>query len=423
MQTIIVFILVLSVLVFVHELGHFIFAKRAGILVREFAIGFGPKLIAWRRNETLYTLRILPLGGYVRMAGEDPEMIEIKTGSQVWAVQNDQGEVTDVYLYSNAPTSETMVQGRVVDMDLEKDLYLLLEDETGDEVRLPLHRQAIIHFDRKQEMQIAPLDRQFGSKTILQRALTIFAGPLFNILMTIFLFIVVTFMIGLETGVSVDTAEPGSPAAEAGLQPGDRIESVDNKKIRSADDLRIAIQEAKGEPLTFKVKRQDEVFETQVTPEWNDEYKQYWINVLLQQERKDPTILEAIGNGFVQTKVWTVRIFEGLGSLITGQAGLKSFAGPLGIAEITGQAAKAGLSQVIWLTAVISLNLAIFNLLPIPALDGSRLVFIGLEAIRGKPIDPNKESMVHFVGFAMLILLMLLVTYNDIMRIFFGQTG
>ena len=109
--------------------------------------------------------------------------------------------------------------------------------------------------------------------------------------------------------------------------------------------------------------------------------------------------------------------------MITGQAGLKSFAGPLGIAQVTGQAAKAGLSQVIWLTAVISLNLAIFNLLPIPALDGSRLVFIGLEAIRGKPIDPNKESMVHFVGFAMLILLMLLVTYNDIMRIFFGQTG
>ena len=166
MQTIIVFILVLSVLVFVHELGHFIFAKRAGILVREFAIGFGPKLIAWRRNETLYTLRILPLGGYVRMAGEDPEMVEIKTGSQVWAVQNEEGQVTDVYLYSDVPDAEGMIEGRVVSMDLEKDLYLLLEDEAGDEIHLPLHRQAIIHFDQKQEMQIAPLDRQFGSKTI-----------------------------------------------------------------------------------------------------------------------------------------------------------------------------------------------------------------------------------------------------------------
>lgn len=423
MQTIIVFILVLSVLVFVHELGHFLFAKRAGILVREFAIGFGPKLIAWRRNETLYSLRILPLGGYVRMAGEDPEMIELKTGTHVWAEQDSEGRITRIYMSQDALPSEAMIEGKVLAMDLEDKLYLLLEDESGNETRFPVHPKAMIHFDDKQEMQIAPLDRQFGSKTIAQRALTIFAGPLFNILMTIVLFAVVTFMIGLETGISVDKAASGSPAAEAGLKSGDQIQAVDNNPIRSADELRIAIQEAQGAPLSLKVKRENEIFDTQVHPEWNEEYQQYWINVILKQDRKDPTFLEAISNGFVQTKVWTVRIFEGLGSLITGQAGLKNFAGPLGIAEITGQAAEAGFSRVIWLTAVISLNLAIFNLLPIPALDGSRLVFIGLEAIRGKPIDPNKESMVHFVGFAMLILLMLVVTYNDIMRIFFGQTG
>ena len=121
-------------------------------------------------------------------------------------------------------------------------------------------------------------------------------------MMTIVLFVVVTFMIGLETGISIDTAVTGSPAAEAGLKSGDQIQSVGDREIRSADELRIAIQEAKGEPLTFTVKRQDEVFETQVKPEWNEEFKQYWINVILEQERKDPTILEASGMALSKLK-------------------------------------------------------------------------------------------------------------------------
>ncbi len=419
MLTIVAFILVLSVLVFIHELGHFLFAKRAGILVREFAIGFGPKLFSVFKGETLYSIRVLPLGGFVRMAGEDPETVEIPTGSKVTAERDESGRLVRIHL-GDAPAKGDAVVGKVMELDLERDLYLVLEDEEGQQKRYSVHPQAVIQRDEKNVLQIAPRDRQFGSKSVGQRASTILAGPVFNIILSMILFGVLTLMTGVETKVSIHKVNPDSPAEQAGLKAGDEIIAIDGKRIQNAEAVSMNIQESKGEPLTFEVRRAGTTFELDVHPEWNEQHKMYWIDVQLQPHMRKATFSDAVANGFKETYQWTVRIFDGFGQLITGRIGIESLGGPVQIASITGQAAEAGYIPLIRWTALLSLYLGVFNLLPIPALDGSRLAVIVFEAIRGRPVDPNKESLVHFVGFALLMMLMLVVTYNDIMRVFFS---
>ena len=420
MQTVVIFVLVLSLLVFVHELGHFIFAKRAGILVREFAIGFGPKLFATKRGETLYSLRILPLGGYVRMAGEDAEMVEIKTGTMVYATQTPEGKLNHLYLFDpQGLEAESLVVGRLVEADLERQLYVVLEDPDGNEAKYFLDPQANIHYSEKTELQIAPYDRQFGSKTAGQKAMTIFAGPLFNIVLTIILFAIYTFVTGIEDRLPVDQAIPDSPAAKAGIRENDLIVAINGKKVNTMDSLRYELLESKGETVTITVDRNGQKLDFPVTPQKSGEVYQIGVYFNVNEMKRDATLWEAAIDGFRQTYDWSVMIMDGFGKLVTGQLGLKSLGGPVQMGSITGEAAKAGYESLIRWTALLSLNLGIFNLLPIPALDGSRLVFIGIEAVRGRPISPNKESLVHFIGFALLMMLMLVVTFNDIKKVFF----
>ncbi|MBA4547411.1 RIP metalloprotease RseP [Thermoactinomyces intermedius] len=420
MQTVVIFVLVLSLLVFVHELGHFIFAKRAGILVREFAIGFGPKLFATKRGETLYSLRILPLGGYVRMAGEDAEMVEIKTGTMVYATQTPEGKLNHLYLFDpQGLEAESLVVGRLVEADLERQLYVVLEDADGHEAKYFLDPQANIHYSEKTELQIAPYDRQFGSKTAGQKAMTIFAGPLFNIVLTIILFAIYTFVTGIEDRLPVDQAIPDSPAAKAGIRENDMIVAINGKKVNTMDSLRYELLESKGKTVTITVDRNGQKLDFPVTPQKSGEVYQIGVYFNVNEMKRDATLWEAAIDGFRQTYDWSVMIMDGFGKLVTGQLGLKSLGGPVQMGSITGEAAKAGYESLIRWTALLSLNLGIFNLLPIPALDGSRLVFIGIEAVRGRPISPNKESLVHFIGFALLMMLMLVVTFNDIKKVFF----
>ncbi|SFJ23072.1 RIP metalloprotease RseP [Thermoflavimicrobium dichotomicum] len=418
MQTVLVFILVLGVLVFFHELGHFLFAKRAGILVREFAIGFGPKLFAKRYGETLYSIRILPLGGYVRMAGEDPEMVEIKTGTLVYITKNSKGLVDHIYINEPANTRQPLIVGRVIQMDMEKECNLVLEDEQGHETKYSLDPKAIIHYDQKNEVQIAPLDRQFASKTVGQKAMTIFAGPLFNIILTLILFTVLAFQVGVEDQLVVDHFVKDAPAAKAGMKEGDVITHINGEKV-SAEKLRYLIQESKGEPIQVTVQRNGQTLNLEVKPKKEEDV--YLIGAVFDQSKyvKEPNLFEAVADSFKRTYDWTTIILDGFVKLVTGDLSIKSLAGPVQMGDMTGKIAKKGVDPLIQWTALLSLNLAIFNLLPIPALDGSRLVFIGIEAIRGRPVHPNKEHLVHLVGFALLMMLMLVVTYNDIMKIFF----
>ncbi len=423
MQTVLVFIFVLGVLVFFHELGHFLFAKRAGILVREFAIGFGPKLFSKRYGETLYSLRILPLGGYVRMAGDDPEMVEIKTGTLVYMVENEEKEIERVFLYEPTHLEKAWIVGRVVKIDLENSCHVVLEDEEGNETEYALSRTAIIHYDPKNEMQIAPIDRHFASKTVGQKAMTIFAGPLFNIILTVILFTVLAFMVGVEGKLVVERFVENSPAEQAGMKPGDVMTEIDGKKV-SAEKLFHVIQDSEGKPVKVTVERDGQILHLTITPkrEYDPQKEQqvYLIGVLFgSQQMKDPNLWEAIVDGVKRTYDWTTIMVDGFAKLITGEYSINSLAGPVQMGDMTGKIAQRGIEPLIQWTALLSLNLAIFNLLPIPALDGSRLVFIGIEAIRGRPVHPNKEHLVHLVGFALLMMLMLVVTYNDIMKVFF----
>lgn len=415
MQTLLAFIIVFGTIVIIHELGHFVFAKRAGILVREFAIGFGPKLFSHKKGETLYSVRVLPLGGYVRMAGEDPEISDVKTGKEVALRQNERGEVTHILLNPELAGGNA-ARGRVMDIDLERDLYVLLADEDGGETRYAVAREAVVVTERG-AMQIAPLDRQFSAKSVGARALTLFGGPLFNIVLAVILFIAYFAIVGVPDYVKFGEISKDSPAAAAGLKTGDRVLAVDGKKVESGADFTTFIQERGGEAISLKLERNGQAFTTNVTPKYEEEHEKYIIGVIPEVVNKPADVVTAFKMGFVHPYNMTLAIFDGFRIMLTGQAQLNDLTGPVGIADFTGKIAATGFANSLQWTGFLSLYLGIFNLLPVPALDGSRLLFVGIEAVRGKPIDPQKEGMVHLIGFALLMMLMLVVTYNDIMRL------
>jgi regulator of sigma E protease len=419
MQTFFIFVFVLSFLVFIHELGHFLFAKRAGILVREFAIGFGPKIFAKMSGETLYSIRALPLGGFVRMAGEDAEAVDIKTGTLTFASFHADGSVNHLYLYEPTHVQAQLAVGRVVSTDLEKKLQITLAGQNGEETQYPLDAQAMIHYNEKTAVKIAPFDRLFSSKTVGQRALTIFAGPLFNIILTMILFSIYTGLTGIEDRLPIEKVLPDTPAAEVGMQAGDLITAVNGDKVNTMDILRYKLAESKGKPVLITVQRGSETLPLQVTPKKAGELYQIGVQFNQDQLKRPATVFEAMTDGVKKTYEWTRITLDGFAKLVTGQLSIQSLGGPVQMGEITGKAAQAGIESLIKWMAFLSLNLGIFNLLPIPALDGSRLLFIGLETLRGRPVHPTKESFVHFVGFALLMMLMLIVTFNDIKKIFF----
>ncbi|MFN7250803.1 MAG: RIP metalloprotease RseP [Anaerobacillus sp.] len=417
MNTFISIIIIFGLLVFIHELGHLIFAKRAGILCREFAIGFGPKLFSFKKAETVYTIRLLPLGGFVRMAGEDPEMIEIKPGFQIGLGFLENGKVKDIIINNKSkhPNAKVITVEKI---DIEKQLYIQGYDENDDLQTYYIDAKADYIYD-EQRTQIAPYNRQFGSKTLSQRAVAIFAGPFMNFALAAVILITFALIQGLPVDKPiVGDVIPDGAAIEAGLKKGDYVVSIDGKSLETWGDLTTIIQASPNKELLFNVKRNNEVFEVAIVPETRtgpNEQTDGFIGIY------PPTEFSLIGSlifGFKQTWEYIVLIIQSLGMLVTGQFTLDHLSGPVGIYNYTGQAAQMGILVLMQWAAILSVNLGIINLLPLPALDGGRLMFIGLEAVRGKPIDPQKEGIVHFVGFALLMLLMLVVTWNDINKFF-----
>lgn len=418
MTTVIAFIVIFGALVFFHELGHLIFAKRAGILCREFAIGFGPKVFSHKKGETTYTIRLLPIGGFVRMAGEDPEMIEIKPGHRIGLLFNKDEKVNKIILTNK----EKYPNCRIVEVeyaDIEKELLIKgFPDDEDDELKTFIIDPKAVIVENGIESQIAPIDRQFGSKTLAQRTMAIFAGPMMNFILAFFVFIIIAFIQGVPTNEpKLGEITPDGAAKAAGLKKGDVIQTINGSEISSWSDVVEVIRKNPNEKLDFSVQRNQKDLEIVVTPiEKTVEGKKIGLIGVYSPVEKSPIL--AIKAGFTETYFWTKQIFVMVGKLVTGQFSIDALSGPVGIYQATDDVAKSGIFYLMKWAGILSINLGIMNLLPIPALDGGRLMFFAVEAVRGKPIDRQKEGMVHFIGFALLMLLMLVVTWNDIQRFF-----
>ena len=420
MQTILAFILVFGLIVFFHELGHFIFAKRAGILVREFAIGMGPKIFGMTKGETLYTIRLLPLGGYVRMAGQDFDQIELQPGYRVGLILNQDQQVEKIYLNHNVQNPNVLFI-EVERADLNKGLWIEGYDEEERLVRFDIARNCII-VEKGEEILIAPYDRTFDAKSLGKRTMTIFAGPLFNFILAFAIFLFLGIFQGVPTNEPIITEVlDDSPAAEAGMKGGDYVKAIDGQSIKEWSELSQYVQQNPGKEISMIVERGGQNIELVMVPnlvELKNGQKVGQIGVMYEPPlEKNP--IKSVVYGFEQTWNYTVLIITALIQMIAGQFSLDDLAGPVGIYQVTGEVAKHGFFRLMYWTAALSINLGIMNLLPLPALDGGRLMFFGIEALRGKPVDRQKEGMVHLVGIVLLMILMIAVTWNDIQRFFF----
>ncbi|GIO21999.1 RIP metalloprotease RseP [Oceanobacillus sp. J11TS1] len=423
MTTVIAFILMFGVLVSIHEWGHLIFAKRAGMLVREFAIGFGPKILSFTKNETLYTIRLIPAGGYVRVAGDDPEIVELKPGHHIALEFNEKEKVTKIIVNNKSkhPHARTI---EVENVDLDHQLFIEgyeLDDEVT-KLHFDVDRKAMFVVDER-ETQIAPYDRQFASKTVGQRAMQLFAGPMMNFVLAIAIFLI----LGLIQGVPVEEAQmgeiqPGSPAEEAGLQENDVITKIGDQSISTWIQFTQIVQKNPGQELDLVISRDNTEHEVTVVPgeaEAVDENREpITIGQIGVNRAFEKDILGTLVFGFERTYETSKLIITNLVMLVTGQLSIDVLSGPVGIYDATNQVVQSGFTNFLMWTAMLSINLGIMNLVPLPALDGGRLMFVGIEAVRGKPVAPEKEGVFHFIGFALLMLLMIVVTWNDIQRLF-----
>ncbi|MFJ7184608.1 RIP metalloprotease RseP [Lysinibacillus xylanilyticus] len=420
MQTAVAFILIFGLLVFFHEFGHFLFAKRAGIMVREFAIGMGPKIYGKTHGETIYTLRLLPIGGYVRMAGEDMDGTELQPGYRVGLIVDEDNVVKKIIFNQNNKQLPDLLFLEVERADLENELYVEGYDEEEKLVRYNVARDCIL-VENGKETLIAPYDRQFNAKTVGQRAMTIFAGPLFNFILAFIIYLLIGLINGVPTYEPIITeVVENDPAAQAGMLAGDRVVGIDGQVVEKWQDLAAIVQDHPGENITVTVDRNGQQVNLNMKVKEIEQNGEKFGQIGVKYESpREYNPLKAVVYGAQETYNMTARIFELLGMLITGKFTIDALSGPVGIYKATEQVAQYGFMNLMNWAAMLSINLGIMNLLPLPALDGGRLLFFGFEAVRGKPIDRQKEGLVHFVGIVLLMILMVVVTWNDIQRFFF----
>jgi len=418
MLGILTFILVFGIIVVVHEFGHFYFAKKSGILVREFAIGMGPKIFAHiGKDGTAYTIRILPLGGYVRMAGWGDDTTEIKTGTPVSLTLTDDGKVKRINL-SGKKLDQTALPMQVTQFDFEDKLFikgLVLEEEKTFGVD---HDATVVEADGT-EVRIAPLDVQYQNATIWGKLITNFAGPMNNFILGVVVFWILIFMQG---GVrDVDTNQfhvmPQGALAKVGVPETAQITKIGSHEVSNWESLIQAVEsETKDKTApTLDVTISEKGSDKQVTVTPEESQGRYLLGV---QPGIKSDFLSMFVGGFTTAADSALRILSELKNLIF-QPDLNKLGGPVAIFKASSDAAKNGIENVLYFLAVISINIGIFNLIPIPALDGGKIVLNILEAIRRKPLKQEIETYVTLAGVVIMVVLMIAVTWNDIMRLFF----
>ena len=418
MLGILTFILVFGIIVVVHEFGHFYFAKKSGILVREFAIGMGPKIFAHTgKDGTAYTIRILPLGGYVRMAGWGDDTTEIKTGTPVSLTLTDDGKVKRINL-SGKKLDQTALPMQVTQFDFEDKLFikgLVLEEEKTFAVD---HDATVVEADGT-EVRIAPLDVQYQNATIWGKLITNFAGPMNNFILGIVVFWILIFMQGGVRDVDSNQFHvmPQGALAKVGVPETAQITKIGSHEISNWESLIQAVEsETKDKTVpTLDVTISEKGSDKQVTVTPEENQGRYILGV---QPGIKSDFLSMFVGGFTTAADSALRILSDLKNLIF-QPDLNKLGGPVAIFKASSDAAKNGIENVLYFLAVISINIGIFNLIPIPALDGGKIVLNILEAIRRKPLKQEIETYVTMAGVVIMVVLMLAVTWNDIMRLFF----
>ncbi|APB30989.1 RIP metalloprotease RseP [Vagococcus teuberi] len=424
MKTFLTFIFVFGLIVLVHEFGHFIFAKRGGILVREFSIGMGPKLFYHRHNGTTYTIRLLPLGGYVRMAGEGEDEGELSPGMHLSLVVDENGIVTKIN-----PTKKIQLPNSIpvelIAFDLEDELFIK-GYENGDESEekvFPVSHDAIILEEDGIETQIAPRDVQFQSASLGRRVMTNFAGPLNNFILAAVLFILVAFMQGGKYTEDPSNVIGGvmqdSVADKAGIKPGDRILQVNSKETPDFTDIQQEISSNLNKTVSLVVEKESgEKSTIEVVPEKNEQNPKIgMIGIQMSNKFTPLSFFGKIKYGITQMAANSLTIFKALGDLITGFS-INKLGGPVMIFKLSESVSKNGIIAILSFTAMLSVNLGIMNLIPLPGLDGGKLMLNLFEGVRGKPLSQEKEVMITMAGVVILVVLMVAVTWNDIQRFF-----
>ena len=343
-MTIIYFILVLTVTVMVHELGHFLLAKKNGVYVYEFSIGMGPKLFSKKKAETEYSIRMFPIGGFVSMAGEDME--------------------------------------------------------STDHV---------------------PMDRQLCNKSVWARFTTMVAGITFNILLAIILLFVIALIAGSpKNDTIIKNVDSNYPIYETNIKNGDRIIKIDNVNISSYEDAALELTVKSGKDVNITVMHKDKKIENvKVKPIYVERAGKagysYGFSLNIEKQRG---ILNSIKYSFKKTYTLVRQMYRILKYLINRSLSIDNLSGPVGIFSVVDEAGKAGFLNIIYLIAYLCINVAVINLLPFPAFDGGRILFLMIEKIKGSRVNPEIENTIHTIGFILLMILMIFITYKDILKLF-----
>ena len=331
MQTAILAIILFCVMIFPHELGHFIAAKKTGVKVNEFAFGMGPAIWKKQKGETLYSIRLFPIGGFCAMEGEDEESAE---------------------------------------------------------------------------------PRAFNNKKPWQKIIILAAGSFMNVVCAVLIMSVVTGFLGFTT-TTVGSVSENSPAWQAQIMEGDEIVAIDGRETESWSDVQSAVAACEGEETVFTVERDGQELDLTVVPQVTEEGS-YVIGVTSHVSHNP---FRALIEGARSTWNITVAMFDTLGQLFSGQVGAESLSGPVGMVQMVSETTQYGLWYYGFLTALICVNLAIINMLPLPALDGGRIIFVVVSMITGRPVSQKVEGTIHLAGIMLLFALMIYVTINDITRI------
>jgi regulator of sigma E protease len=427
-QTVISFGFVLGVLIFVHELGHFLMARRIGVRVLTFSLGFGPKLLKIRRGDTEYCLSAIPLGGYVKMAGEKPgdaltgasDEYLSKTKWQRFQVLV-MGPVMNLAL-AIVVMAVVLYQGGKVPVYAEKPVVVgtFADDSVakaagvreGDEV-VSIDGTPVANWD--QFATVIATKAKRGIRLVVRRngqRVEVPVVPLSKGQYKI-------GSIGIRPVIrpEVESVDPGKPAAEAGLQPGDVIVAAGGQRGISWPDLITVIRGTEGRPILLEIERHGEVRTITLTPRLVEGTPMIGASINMFEVRTlQPSLVGAFSGSLRQNWEWATQIVQTLTGLVTRDTAITDLMGPIGIAKVTGEAAQRGWISLFTLMALISLNLGVFNLMPIPVLDGGHIAILGLEGLSRQDFSMKAKGKMLLAGFAILLMLMVTVIYNDLAR-------